>query len=56
MARPLEWNEDFTEIVGLTPAGRATTRCLQMNRLGVMNIRRALFAIGQHPPADESQR
>jgi hypothetical protein len=46
------WNADFTRIVGLTPTGRATVSALQMNRPGVMNIRRALFAIGLHPPAE----
>ncbi len=48
-----EWNEDYTEIIGLTPTGRVTVRCLQMNRPGVRNIRDTLFAIGKHPPADE---
>ena len=43
------WNEDFTRIVGLTPTGRATVSALQMNRPGVVNMRRALFAIGLHP-------
>lgn len=47
------WNEDFTCIVGLTPTGRATITALQMNRLCVMNLRQALFAIGLHPPGDE---
>jgi 5-methylcytosine-specific restriction endonuclease McrA len=49
------WNEDFTRIVGLTPTGRATVSALQMNRPGVVNMRRALFAIGWHPPADEDE-
>jgi len=46
------WNEDFTCIIGLTATGRATVSALQMNRPGVVNLRRALFAIGVHPPAD----
>jgi hypothetical protein len=49
------WNEDFTCIVGLTPTGRATVSALQMNRSGVTNIRRALFAIGLHPPVEEDE-
>jgi 5-methylcytosine-specific restriction endonuclease McrA len=49
------WNEDFTRIVGLTPTGRATVSALQMNRSGVTNIRRALFAIGLHPPVEEDE-
>ena len=44
------WNEDFTLIVGLTPTGRATTSALQLNRKGLVNLRRALYAIGEHPP------
>jgi hypothetical protein len=47
------WNEDFTRIIGLTPAGRATVNALRMNRLGVMNMRRVLFASGLHPPTDD---
>ena len=46
-----KWSDDFSHIVGLTPTGRATVSALQMNRPGVVNIRRALFAIGAHPPA-----
>lgn len=47
------WNEDFTHLIGLTPTGRATVNALQMNRLGVMNMRRVLFASGLHPPTDD---
>jgi hypothetical protein len=48
-------NEDFTRIVGLTPTGRATVSALQINRPGVVNMRRALFAIGLHPPIEEDE-
>ncbi len=51
-----KWNEDFTEIIGLTPSGRATVRSLVMNRAGVMNLRGALFAIGKHPPTEAGHR
>lgn len=44
------WNEDFTLVIGLTPIGRATVEKLQLNREGVVNLRRALSAIGAHPP------
>ena len=47
------WNEDFTRILGLTPTGRATVNALQMNRLGVINMRQVLFASGLHPPTDD---
>lgn len=44
------WSEDFTLIVGLTPTGRATVEALQLNREGVANFRKVLFAMGEHPP------
>jgi 5-methylcytosine-specific restriction endonuclease McrA len=45
------WSHDFTRIVGLTPSGRATVQVLQLNRAGLVNLRRALFRSGEHPPA-----
>jgi hypothetical protein len=45
------WSEDFTHILALTPTGRATIEALQLNRAGLVNLRRALHAIGEHPPA-----
>lgn len=44
------WNDDFTLMVGLTAAGRATIAALQLNRPGLVNLRRVLFAISEHPP------
>lgn len=44
------WNEDFTLIIGTTSTGRATVELLQMNREGCINLRKALFAFGEHPP------
>lgn len=44
------WNEDYTLILGLTPTGRATVERLQLNREGVVNLRRALRLINEHPP------
>lgn len=44
------WNKDFTEIVGLTPTGRATIAALKLNRKGLKNLRWALFTVGKHPP------
>lgn len=49
------WNENYREIVGLTPTGRATVNALQMNRFGVVNMRRLLFGVGLHPPANENE-
>lgn len=44
------WNDDYTLMLGLTPIGRATIAELKLNRSGVVNLRRALFIIGEHPP------
>ncbi len=44
------WNEDFTLIIGKTPTGRATVELLQLNREGCINLRKALFVYGKHPP------
>jgi hypothetical protein len=44
------WNDDFTLMLGLTPIGRATIEALQLNRFGLINLRRVLYAIGEHPP------
>ncbi|HBL13730.1 MAG TPA: HNH endonuclease [Cyanobacteria bacterium UBA11162] len=46
------WNEDFTLMIGLTSTGRATVERLQLNREGVVNLRRVLRTIGQHPPTN----
>src|SRR5262245_34927503 len=44
------WNEDDTLVLGLTPTGRATVEKLQLNRLGVVNLRRVLSFMDLHPP------
>jgi 5-methylcytosine-specific restriction endonuclease McrA len=46
------WSEDFTLIVGLTPTGRATVESLKLNREGLVNLRRVLYAMGEHPPIE----
>lgn len=43
------WNEDYIQIVGLTPTGRATVEALQLNRDGLVNLRRMLYMFGEHP-------
>jgi hypothetical protein len=45
------WDEDATQMVGITPCGRATIRALALNRPGVINLRRLLASAGLHPPA-----
>jgi hypothetical protein len=44
------WNQDFTLVMGLTPTGRATVEGLQLNRQGIVNLRRILYSVGEHPP------
>ena len=43
------WSEDFLHVLGLTPPGRATVLRLQLNRVGVVNLRRILLLAGEHP-------
>jgi hypothetical protein len=45
-----EWSNDDTEIVALTPAGRATIVTLKMNRPQLIRIRRMWVKMGEHPP------
>jgi hypothetical protein len=46
------WSPEFVLIMGLTPIGRTTVEALQLNRAGVVNLRRVLYAMGDHPPPD----
>jgi HNH endonuclease len=48
------WSEDHVQITGLTSVGRATVEALQLNREGLVNMRRVLYAIGEHPPQEAS--
>jgi hypothetical protein len=44
------WSNDGALILGLTPVGRASVEKLQLNRTGLVNLRRILFEAGEHPP------
>jgi hypothetical protein len=44
------WSDDGTLILGLTPVGRAAVEKLQLNRMGLVNLRRVLVEAGEHPP------
>jgi hypothetical protein len=44
------WSADLAEIIGLSRVGRATIARLELNRAGVMNLRRVLVVLGLHPP------
>lgn len=45
-----EWDAQCTEMIGITPIGRATIARLKLNRRGLINLRRVLFEAGMHPP------
>ena len=47
------WSPDFLTIEGTTEIGRATVEVLQLNREGLVNIRRALVLVGVHPPPED---
>jgi HNH endonuclease len=44
------WSRDFLYIIGITAIGRATVETLELNRIGLINFRRALLKLGVHPP------
>ena len=44
------WNEDASEIMGLTDIGRVTIEALKMNRLQLVRVRKMWFKLGEHPP------
>jgi hypothetical protein len=46
------WNADFTLLMGLTAIGRATIVRLDLNRPHVVNLRRLLITVGEHPPKE----
>jgi len=50
------WNEDYRLLIGLTPIGRATIERIQLNRSGVMNLRKLLHAVNLHPPDQSIER
>lgn len=43
------WNQDYTLMIGLTDVGRATIALLQMNRPELVNLRRVLHLVNEHP-------
>jgi HNH endonuclease len=49
-ANHFAWNEDCSEVIGLTPNGRATVEKLKLNRFGLVELRRVLFKACKHPP------
>jgi|SRR6266850_5346451 len=45
------WTADGTRVEGKSPVGRATVLALQLNRPGLLNLRRLMVIAGIHPPA-----
>jgi hypothetical protein len=45
-----QWSDDFTELLGISPIGRATVERLQLNRQGLINLRQVFVQVGLHPP------
>lgn len=46
-----QWIENGTQLLGLTPIGRATIVALHMNRDAIIQLRRYWVMLGLHPPA-----
>jgi hypothetical protein len=49
-SRHFAWGRDFLVIEGRTATGRATVAALHLNSRALVNLRRALLAVGEHPP------
>jgi hypothetical protein len=47
-----EFSQDFSEIIGKTPCGRATVDALQMNNIYQTTARSAWSETGKFPPKD----
>jgi len=45
-----QWTENASQLLGLTPSGRATIVALRMNREAIIQLRRYWVALGLHPP------
>ncbi|MEM6353759.1 MAG: HNH endonuclease, partial [Cyanobacteria bacterium P01_D01_bin.14] len=50
-SKQFTWNEDCSKILGITAVGRTTVIRLHLNRLGLVNLRKILYASGEHPPS-----
>ncbi len=43
------WSEDYIILIGITPKGRVTENRLDLNRLGVINLRKSMLALKAPP-------
>jgi hypothetical protein len=46
-----KWSKDTLTLIGLSPRARATIDLLKLNRQSVVNLRRAIKSINEHPPS-----
>ena len=44
------WSTDGSQVIGLTPCGRATVAALQLNNVIAVMVRREWVSAGWHPP------
>ncbi len=51
--RHFRWSENSSLIIGQTRTGRATVEALKMNRLELVNLRRALRKSGEYSPNND---
>ncbi len=47
--RHFRWSEDLSQIIGITAIGRATVSVLRLNRQELIELRRLLILVGEHP-------
>lgn len=47
------WSEDGTQIIGVTPSGRATVEALRLNRPMAVSARAVWVSVGRHPPEEQ---
>jgi hypothetical protein len=50
-AEHFTWTEDTTQMMGLTPTGRATISTLKMNRPQLIRVRQMWAKLGKFPPS-----
>jgi len=48
-AEHFRWDAEFTYIIGISAIGRATVDKIKVNRESIVNLRRVLVKVGEHP-------
>jgi hypothetical protein len=46
------WTPEGTQVIGMTPTGRATVVALKLNRSVLVDARQVWVAVGLHPPEE----